>query len=183
MNRTAAIVATAGLALPAAACGGAAGGHAAQTGASTTRQPGAVAFSDCMRSHGVASFPDLPPGGKSPHAQDLGVTAARFETAEGDCRYLLPRNSAATITQCFSTGDCSQALAQQLLNGMREFASCMRTHSVPNWPDPTRDPDNGSPVFNLVAVPSTDWSSPRIEAKLATCQRALPGIRVGLRRP
>jgi hypothetical protein len=71
MRTAAAIVDTAGLALLAAACGGSKVGHVA------ARQNAAIAFSRCMRSHGVSNWPDLervpstaPPEG-SPYQFDL----------------------------------------------------------------------------------------------------------------
>ncbi len=38
-----------------------------------------------------------------------------------------------------------QALVQQVLSAGREFAQCMRSHGVPNWPDPTLD-SRGAPA-------------------------------------
>ena len=69
-----------------------------------------------------------------------------------------------------------------MMNGMLRFAQCKGHYGVTNFPDPTVMPD-GAPAINLVAVPGINWRSPQIENKLAECERALPNVRVGLRRP
>lgn len=188
---TAAVIA--GLSLLATACGGSASSKVAQLGSTTTRsaanpsaasgrQSGALAFSRCMRSHGVPKFPDLPVGGKSPPAQQLGVDASRLQAAESACIRLLPPASDASVMQCFETGNCPPPLLQRLLNGMREFARCMRAHGTPGWPDPTVAPGQG-PGFDLLHVHGFDPNSSQIEDKLAECTRLLPGVRVALERP
>ncbi|HEY1829778.1 MAG TPA: hypothetical protein VGG38_05985 [Acidimicrobiales bacterium] len=136
-----------------------------------------------MRAHGVPNFPDPASGGVLPkvNVEQLGVSNAQFQSAQSACQDLLPNNGGST-TECFSTGDCPPALMQTLMNGMLRFARCMRSHGVPNWPDPTVD-SKGSPGFNLVAVQGTDWESPQIDNTLGECQRALPGVRIALERP
>ena len=88
-----------------------------------------------MRSHGLAEFPDPDSHGNLPKVtpQQLGVSTSQFNAAQNACTYLLPP---------------STERGQQTLNGMRDFARCMRSHGVRNWPDPTTDND-GRPVFDL----------------------------------
>ena len=65
---------------------------------------------------------------------------------------------------------------QQLLIGMLRFSQCMRSHGVPNWPDPTTDSE-GRPEFPLSSVPGTDrnyWHSRRITHVGNECQYLLP---------
>jgi hypothetical protein len=60
----------------------------------------------------------------------------------------------------------------ELLIGMREFSQCMRSHRVPNWPDPTVDSE-GRPGFNL--VPSgIDTNSSQVTTATHECQHLLP---------
>ena len=189
----AAIVASVGLALLAAACGGSKGGHVAQLGSTATQsstlssagsaqENGAVAFSRCMRSHGVSKFPDS--ASPKVNLQQLGVSSSRFQAAQRACQHLFPNNVEASVTQCLSTGDCPQTLLHQILNQGLEFARCMRSHGVSNWPDPTRYPDNGAPVFNLLHAHGFDPRSPQIEHKMDECQHVYSaGVRVGLARP
>jgi hypothetical protein len=51
------------------------------------------------------------------------------------------------------------------------FAKCMRTHGIPNFPDPTTRP-GGAPTFNL-APAHIDTSSPQIQAAARNCQSLL----------
>lgn len=198
MRIASAIIAAAGLALLAAACGGSPGGRVAQLGSTATQsstsssaasaqQNGAIAFSRCMRSHGVPTFPDPASGGAIPKVslERLGVSSSRFQSAQTACQDLLPTNDVeASVTECLSTGDCPQALLHRILNEGLQFARCMRSHGVPNWPDPTRDPDNGAPVFNLLQVHGFDPRSPQIEDKMDECRHVYSGgVRVGLERP
>jgi hypothetical protein len=137
----------------------------------------AVAFAACMRSHGVPDYPDPGSGGnltaKGP--QQLGVSSSVFQAAEASCQHLLPADSASfqqQVSQCMSGGDCPQALVQRLLASMREFSQCMRSHAVPNWPDPAIDSE-GRPVFPVEAVPGTNrdyWHRPQITAKINECE-------------
>jgi hypothetical protein len=68
-------------------------------------------------------------------------------------------------------GSCPQALVQQALNLEREFARCMRSHGMPNWPDPTIDSE-GRPVFAIsISKDGFDPDSSQISAKADECQR------------
>lgn len=150
--------------------------------------PSTLAFANCMRSHGIAKFPDPDGGGALPksNAQSLGVSTSQYQSAESTCQHLLPGGGTvlndASATQCLTTGDCSPALLQQLMNGMLQFSKCMRSHGVSNFPDPTINSD-GQPGIDLAAVPGTNWSSSQIDDKLHECGQLLPNVRVGLDRP
>ena len=55
------------------------------------------------------------------------------------------------------------------------FASCMRSHGVPKWPDPTSD-SQGRVAFAIsVSKDGFDPHSPRIEAKANECGHLMPG--------
>jgi hypothetical protein len=150
-----AVIATASLALLAAACSGSpsstsTGGSSNANGSANSRL---VAYSQCMRSHGLPNFPD-PVGGVPPKvtAQELGVSSSRLQVAQGACQHLLPATggslTASSLQQCYLAGVCPQALVQQALSAGREFAQCMRSHGAPDWPDPTLD-SQGRPLFNI----------------------------------
>ena len=149
----AAIVAAASLALLTAACSGSAsstGSGGSSIGSANSRL---VAYSQCMRSHGLPNFPD-PAGAVPPKvaAQELGVSSSRLQGAQGACQHLLPATggslTASSLQQCYLAGVCPQALVQQALSAGREFAQCMRSHGAPDWPDPTLD-SQGRPLFNI----------------------------------
>jgi hypothetical protein len=132
-----------------------------------------------MRSHGVPGYPDPASGGVLPKtsAQQLGVSSSQYQAAQRSCQHLLPTTGSfqQQSRQCLSAGDCPPSLVQQMLNADRNFARCMRSHGVPNWPDPTTG-SQGAPGFNLVPVGIThaETHSPPIETKLAECQRLDP---------
>jgi hypothetical protein len=172
------LIAAASLALLVTACS-ASPPPAGAGGTSSAAAPSAVAYSHCMRSHGVPSFPDPASGGAVPKvdAQQLGVSDSRLQAAQAACQHLLPVAASfqQQARQCLLAGACPQALVQQMLTADRAFARCMRSHGVPNWPDPSLDAQ-GRPVFNLVPVGIThsQTHSQPISGKLAACQRLDP---------
>jgi hypothetical protein len=103
----------------------------AATGASTGSPQ--VAFAKCMRSHGVSSFPD--PGGAAPSGpattilgivlpSTIDVSSPAFQSAMNACQKL--------ITGGHPRPPVTEANKQAAL----KFSQCMRTHGVPNFPDP-----------------------------------------------
>lgn len=122
-----------------------------------------------MRVRGVVNFPDPQPDAKNakfPSAQQLGVGRSQLIAVENDCLRLLP----AGIDDQFPPAE-----VPLLLRGMVKFSRCMRSHGVPNWPDPTIDSE-GRPLFQLSAHGFTlqQAHSPQIQAKVAECQHLLP---------
>jgi hypothetical protein len=117
----------------------------------SSSSPSAVAYSACMRSHGVSSFPDPDSSGALPKgaAQHFGVSSSQLQATERACQSLLPNTGSfdQQFSHCVSSGDCPPALVQQAMTLMRSFAQCMRTDGVPNFPDPTIG-GGGAPFFN-----------------------------------
>ena len=178
----AAIVATASLAVTAVAYGSnpssAAAGDSlnARGNSPSSNIRKALAFSRCMRRHGVPNFPDPTSRGAIPKVSRQELDTPQFRAAERACQHLLPAGS----NDMFPPGE-----VQQLLIGMLRFSHCMRSHGVPNWPDPTTD-SAGRPEFPLAEVPGTNrnyWHQPRINHVIDECQHLLPsalgGIPVG----
>ena len=182
----AAIIAAAALALLTAACSGSPsstdpGGSRSSTGSGSSPQAGGsanaplLAFSQCMRARGVPDFPDPQPGAtnaKFPSVQQLGVSSSVYQAADSACQHLLP---AGTDDQF------PPAEVQQLLIGMRQFSQCMRSHGVPNWPDPSVDAA-GRPGFDLGhhGFSRTEAHSPQLGAREDECQNLLPSALGGL---
>jgi hypothetical protein len=178
-----------------AGCGGSHGSHVAQLGPGTIQSrpsaaPGGssttgastssrlLAFSGCMRSHGVPSFPDPQPGAenaKFPGPQQLRVDAAQLSAAENACQHLLPPG----VDDQFPVAE-----VPMLLRGMVAFSGCMRAHGVPNWPDPSVNTE-GRPVFVLSTHGFTreQAHSPLVTDAVGRCQHLLPsdlgGVPVG----
>jgi hypothetical protein len=129
----AAVTATVGLSLLAAACGGSSGSQVAQIGTTTTRSGSprsthdeAVAFAGCMHTHGVPLWPDPESNGTFDKSKltpaQLGVGSSQIAAAERACRSLLPTYSATP-----QPGVLAQAL---------RFSRCMRARGATNFPDP-----------------------------------------------
>jgi hypothetical protein len=130
-----AIIVLAVLVLPAAACGSP---RAGQPVSSPAPSSPAVAFSRCMRAHGVPDFPDPAGRGGVPKVtpQQAGVSTSRFQLAHRACAPLLQP---------------AQAQVPRIMTGLLNFARCMRSRGVPNWPDPSTD-RNGQPVFDISGI-------------------------------
>jgi len=167
------ITATAGLALV-AACGGSPAstgptgsavpeGSANAAGATSTAAQ-AVAYTQCMRSHGVPEYPGPDSSGqlqKIGSGQQVGVSDAQLSTAQNACQSLWPYQGLTAAQQ------------QQELADMVKFAQCMRSHGVPTLPDPVAT--NGQVKF-VISVSKTGINpeSPQIQAKLQECLHVLP---------
>jgi hypothetical protein len=148
-----AIAFMAGAVLLAAACGG---GGSATAGKGSTGYQKAIAYAQCMRSHGVPSFPDPDTQGQFPPLQigRNGVTQQAVQSAKNACRQLQPAGGAGTSQQ--QEGKLTQAL---------DFSRCMRAHGVPDFPDPSTS--NGGIGYNLSGV---DTNAPQYQSAQETCR-------------
>ena len=177
------LIAASALTLLATGCGGtgsaASGGSPAAKGPAGS--PSAIAYSNCIRSHGVPDYPDPSAGGEVPKtsAGQLGVSSSRLQSAEQACQHLYPTDGGSfqqLIMECENTGNCPQSVVQQALNLMRRYAECVRSHGVPNFPDPTID-SQGRPFFDVSAAGiSHEYThSPKFAAIDAECERMVGG--------
>ena len=119
-------------------------------------------------------------------AGQFGVSPSRLMAAEHPCQHLLPPPPATltqrSLAQCIVDQDCPPALTQQALTQLRKFAPCMRSHGVPNWPDPTTD-SKGAPGFDITSKDGIDPYSPQTQSKINEYEHAEhPGIGVPLGR-
>jgi len=66
---------------------------------------------------------------------------------------------------------------------MREFSQCMRSHGVPDWPDPSTDSD-GQPVFDISSrgITRSVVRSPQVQNTMTECHHLLPSV-LGLGNP
>lgn len=148
----------AGLCLFVSACGG----SSAAQGTSTT-QSRAVAYATCMRSHGVSKWPDPNSNGVFDKAklglQQLGVSSSQLQTAASSCQHLLPNG-----------GRGPDAAQEQHVRALGlEFASCVRAHGVPSFPDP----DSTGRIPDPASV-GVDQGSPKFRAANTACGKYRP---------
>lgn len=108
---------------------GCGGGGAAQGGSALSAQlRRALAYSHCMRSHGVPDFPD--PNGQGEFriqptgaGSDLDPSAPAYQAALAKCGPIPSTVTAAQENQAFEK--------------VLKAAVCMRANGVPNYPEPT----------------------------------------------
>jgi hypothetical protein len=175
----AATVATAALALLAACSGSpssSTGSGGSPNAGGSAGSPSAVAYSACMRSHGVPSYPDPDSGGQLPKtdAQLLGVSSTQYQAAQQACQHLLPTGGSLEQqeAQCMQNSDCPAALVQQMMSADLKLARCMRSHGVPNFPDPASG-GSGGPYFPISSAGISEAASrtPRFVDELNECAR------------
>jgi|HubBroStandDraft_6_1064221.scaffolds.fasta_scaffold639311_2 hypothetical protein len=178
-HTAAAIITAAVLAMLAAACSGSpssTGSGSSPTARGSANSRSLVGYSHCMRSHGVPDFPDPASSGQLPKtdAQLLGVSSSRLQAARTACRHLLPTGGSLQQQegQCMQNSDCPPALVQQMMNADLKLARCMRSHGVPNFPDPASG-GSGGPFFPISRAGISDAAShaQRFTAKLSECGR------------
>ena len=135
---------------------GQASGHASSSG-------GALAFSACMRSHGVPSFPDpTSNGGISIQVQPgsgIDPNSPAYQAAFHSCQSLLPAGKT-------SGGSISPSARAQYLR----YAACIRAHGEPNYPDPTFSGD----AVNFGDLSGIDTNSPQYQGALHACASLNP---------
>jgi hypothetical protein len=171
------VVALLGTGVLAAACGGGPSGpavasvgtttttalpSAAKGGSTTSPSNSVLAFVNCMRTHGEPNMPEPVIDGRSVHivvTPGLDPNSPRFTAADNACKHLLPDNGAPRDT--ITPADHADYL---------KAAACMRSHGVPNFPDPVFE--NGTVMFTS-RTPS-DTSSSEYQSALATCQKLIP---------
>jgi hypothetical protein len=140
---------------PATAAGSSAGG-------STT---GLLAYASCMRSHGVADFPDPASNGGIPKVtpQQLGVGDSQLEAAQNACLHLLPGKSLS--------GQISQTISTQQQSDYLKVAACMRSHGIANFPEPVFS--NGQVEFPMLQH-LVDTQSTQFTRAYHVCQKLIP---------
>jgi hypothetical protein len=158
-----AIAALIGLAVMAAGCGGSTSPGRSGGGGSSSVLARFDAYASCMRRHGIQDFPDptTSPGGgvafqiNGGPGSDLGRANPRFVAADKACRELLPRG-----------GTAPAPLSAQRIAGEVTWASCMRAHGLPGFPDP-----NSQGAFDSSRF---DESSPAFQTASDACKSRQP---------
>jgi hypothetical protein len=157
------LVAGADVALLAACSGGGGGGPSATASSSvSSAYTKALAYAQCIRAHGVPSYPDpnskgqfvIQNGSNDPTAN---VSTTVLNAADKACRKLLP--------PAMAQGPSAQG--QGSTTSELKFAECMRSHGEPNFPDPA---SNGS--FTLPAGMNAE--SPQFKNAGKACQSLMP---------
>ncbi len=136
-----------------------------------SRAAAALAFSHCMRSHGVANFPDPTrggqiqiqsggPGGSHGGPSGLDPNNPTFQSAQTACQHLMPAPSAAQQHQAFS-------------NALRQ-SQCMRNHGIKDFPDPQSSNGRISMSISGGASSDLDPNNPLFQRAQAVCMPNAP---------
>jgi hypothetical protein len=163
-----ALAALACLAVLTAGCGGGSPSSAADPpGAGSpggSARSSALAYSECMRAHGITAFPDPNSQGgisiSGGPGSALDPNSPQFKAADQACRKLMPGSNLSP--------------AQQAANEARalRYSQCMRSHGIPDFPDP-----NGQGGIAIKVKPGSDLdpNNPQFKAANSTCQHLMPG--------
>jgi hypothetical protein len=152
-------------ALLAAACSGSpssTGSGGSPTAGGSANSSSAVAYSRCVRSHGVPNFPDPDSNGQIPK-----VAVIRALREVSDSRAKAATNACANLNPA---GQGSPALTAQEQHDYLRAAACMRSHGITNFPDPTFP---GGRV-NLSIPSSIDTRSRQFTQAAQTCTKLIP---------
>ena len=162
--RVAAIIVMAAAAQLVAACSGGpsstGSGGSPNAGGSANSQ--AVAYSRCVRSHGVPGFPDPASNGQIPKEAVI-----RALSRLSDSRAMAATNACANLNPA---GQGGPTLAAQEQQDYLRAAACMRSHGITNFPDPTFP---GGRV-NLSIPSSIDTKSRQFTQAAQTCTKLIP---------
>jgi hypothetical protein len=145
------------------ACGS--GGHHASS--QTDVMSAALAYANCMRSHGLPAFPD--PNGQGDFViqggpgSDLAPSSPAFQAAERVC------GSFGSAGRQVTAAQESQEFQKSV-----KAAACMRANGVPNYPDPKLI--DGSIYRNLNASPNINPSAPAFQHAARKCAHGQPEL-------
>jgi hypothetical protein len=142
--------AVASAALLAAGCGGGSSAVTASSGGSPYQK--ALAYAQCMRSHGDVLWPD--PNSQGNFVINNPDAMNGYQAANSACKKLA------------TPAGLTPAEQQQKLTGELKYAGCMRSHGISNYPDPK------SNAFgpNLSGI---DTSSPQYQSAAQACRSLL----------
>jgi hypothetical protein len=152
------------LALVAAACSSPASSGTGAGPTSGSAMHSELAFSRCMRAHGISDFPDPnAQGGIALNAgagTDLNPRSPQFKAANNACKSLM---SAKPLSPAQQAAMRAQAL---------KYSECMRARGISDFPDPN---SQGQLQIQAQQGSALDPNNPRFQAANKACQHDLPG--------
>jgi hypothetical protein len=128
---------------------------------------GLLAYSSCMRSHGVPDYPDPAATGGIPKAAAVSaiqaVSSATSQAAQNACEHFAAGESLS--------GQQIQTITTQQQQDYLNAAACMRTHGLPAFPEPVFS--NGHVEFPMLQH-LVDLNSPEFKAAYQSCKKLIP---------
>jgi hypothetical protein len=117
-------------------------------------------FAACVRKHGLPSFPDPNSQGVITFGSSIDPRSPIFRSAKNSCQNLLPAGFGQPPTQ---------AQLDQVQQQLLAFSSCMRTHTIKDFPDPS-----GGGLPQIQPVGDLDPNNPRFLSAYNACKAHLP---------
>jgi hypothetical protein len=149
------------------------GGSSVSAGSSQSgsSSPGseAVAYSACVRAHGVPNFPDPK---ITVHGNGVSVAIGinpsisnnpHFKSAQQACSKLLPNGGPGE--------EGSHPISPQEQSEYLRAAACIRSHGIPNFPNPTFE----SGGVHIPKTAGVNLHSAQARAAEEACQSLIPG--------
>jgi hypothetical protein len=124
----------------------------------------ALAYSKCMRSHGLPSFPDPVSGPNGKVAITFGKfdpNSPQVKAAEQACKSIVPPDNGV-----------NQAIPPNQQAAYLTWAACIRAHGLPDFPDPTFT--GGAVHMNI--TPQNVPSRTLLGSALTACNHDLSGV-------
>lgn len=145
-----------------AACGSA--------GSSTSQEPSADAqaaaglkYANCMRTHGVTNFPEPQSQGQPQTGGPINLSSPQYLAAQKACAKY---GGAGGF-------NAAPSISPQVMQELLKYIGCLRTHGIPNMPDP-----NSNGTITLPSGGSVNPSSPQFQAAEQACQKYSPALGV-----
>jgi hypothetical protein len=145
-----------------------AAGSSGGSGSSASPDSQAVAYSACVRAHGVPNFPDPKVSTNGNEVKvAIGINPSissnpHFKSAQQACSKLLPGGGPGS--------EGNHQISPQEQSQYLKAAACIRSHGIPNFPDPTF---SGGGVH--LAHQGLNESSPVFKAAVHACESLIPG--------
>ena len=158
--------AAAAVTLLATACGG--GSSPSSTAGPptlSTLTDQALAYSKCMRSHGIPVFPD-PNVQDNAHSKGVGFSLGNIDTHSAQFT-----SATKLCVKQTGFGHITAAQLQAGMNAMLKVAECMRSHGIANFPDPFENSHQIGFNFNGTGI---DQNSSRFKAAQTVCRPLMP---------
>jgi hypothetical protein len=132
-------------------------------------------FSDCMRQNGYPDFTDisledLTEGSGTGQGRFLGLLSERGVTVPDGVPTIQLCGENLSDLQTFAPEPSDDEVAEQEA-AVLEFAACMRTEGLSNWPDPDFAA-NGGNGYGPELLQDFDVQSDEVQSTIATCQAA-----------
>jgi hypothetical protein len=173
-RRTAALAVAVGAVLLATACSSSSSSSSASTtadGSSAIQKMDA--YADCLTSHGATGISVTTNGALKVSENGLNFEGNGGIPTSGSISLPASLESAAKACKSLAPAQATPSAAQQQQNMQQllKYAQCMRTHGVPNFPDPT---SNGAISFN--ANSGVNPQSATYQKANTACESLAPGL-------